>query len=106
MVSQGTDGGIRKTCHESEIACRIQDEMFEALPLEELMQGLPIADPKSASDTDGFDQPASGTNGGSGTKTSPLFVQPLSPLAGTDFQVCQALHILEGNCIMSVVSVA
>ena len=60
--------------------------MFEALPLEELMQDLPIAEHERASDTDGFELPASGTHGGSRAKTSP-FLQQTSPLAGNDLQV-------------------
>lgn len=60
--------------------------MFEALPLEELMQNLPIAEHERASDIDGFELPASGTHGGSGVKTSPS-LQHTSPLAGNDLQV-------------------
>lgn len=75
--------------------------MFEALPLEELMQGLPFAEPERASDTDGFEQLASGTNDGSGKKTSP-FLQQKSPLAAADFQaspvLCFELDHNEGLC--------
>ncbi len=64
--------------------------MFEALPLEELMQGLPISEPERASDTDGLELPVSGTEGPSGTKQSP-FLQQSSNLPGADLQASTSL---------------